>query len=236
MKLKWKPRPAPSAIASWLLISLVAGLGAGCSAPEPVSVAKSTQPELDLEYPGDFSDTRLALVPEGGRLAVGDSISNFRAYLPKPRRAYDSSDVPPGFGKTFVSRGWTDTAVSASVISLEDRIVLAMTTEEGVEDNAVQTAIDRYSGYFGYPDETIGQGKFRYAFWRDGGSVLMIGNAFEPEGSQSLSIVVGHPKAMTALSMTPGAVRRSFETANQRLEEAARKNETLSAPAERTNK
>ncbi len=236
MKLKWKPRPAPSATASWLLISLVAGLVAGCAAPEPVSVAKSTQPELDLEYPGDFSDTRLALMPEGGRLAVGDSIANFRAYLPKPRRAYDSSDVPPGFGKTFVSRGWTDTAVSASVISLEDRIVLAMTTEEGVEDNAVQSAIDRYSGYFGYPDETIGQGKFRYAFWRDGGSVLMIGNAFEPEGSQSLSIVVGHPKAMTALSMTPGAVRRSFESAIQRLNEAEKKNETLSTPAERTDK
>jgi hypothetical protein len=40
---------------------------------------------------------------------------------------------------------------------------------------------------------------------------------------------------MTALSMTPGAVRRSFESAIQRLDEAEKKNETLSTPAERTD-
>lgn len=183
--------------------------------------APETRERESFEYPGDFKSSRLMLYQDRGTVAVGQTYDRFRQTYPRPPRAFELTDVPYAFGPEVKARGWITSGRTVAAALVEDHVVQITDTFERVNRADVEEAIAAYTGRFGEPSFQIsGQGEYLYAFWNDEGSVLMVGNAIEPDGDMSLTLAIGHPRAMQALGMTPNQVQESIRLAIERKPEA----------------
>lgn len=211
------PRQAKNVIAWSLLVSI--GL-AGCTAPAPMTSttgSSATKQSVELEYPGDFRSSSLALVNENTELRVGDDAINFTEVFPRPPRSFEVNDRPPKLSESYQTRGWQTNTIAVATVIVENHIALTVITEEGVDLSRVESEIDAYESRFG-PATKIVNGEYRFAFWTDVGSTLMIGNAIELNGRMSFTRALGHPRMMESLKMTLADAQSQVRLALERRE------------------
>lgn len=216
------PRPAKRSTALWLSISLVVGSLVGCgNGPQVAQESPAPRPAPELEYPGDFQDSRLALFNDGAMLKVGDSALRINEVFPKPPRSFVLNDRPPQLPRAYATRGWQTNEEAVATILVEDHIAMIVRTREGVELADVEQAIREYERLFGEPTRIV-KDDYRFAFWSDGGASLMIGNAVDLNGRMSLTYALGHPELMKSLNMTVADAQSQVQVALERREAARR--------------
>jgi hypothetical protein len=216
------PLPARRSTAFWLSISLVGWLLVGCgNSPQVAEESPAPRPAAELEYPGDFQESRLALYNDDAKLNVGDSALSMNEVFPKPPRSYMLNDRPPRLPMVYATRGWQTNEEAVSAILVEDHIAAFVRTREGVELSDVEEAIAEYERLFGEPTRIV-NGDYRFAFWSDSGAALMIGNAIDLNGRMSMTYALGHPELLKSLNMTVADAQSQVQVATERREAARR--------------
>lgn len=195
-------RPIPFALL-FVGLCVLGGCEGGNGAASPV-------PELAVEVgaPAQRPDlafrSRLALLDNGRRLGVGDSVQEALEFLPAPRKAYAFRELPPGFEEPYRAEGWETDAEGFGVISLEGKVVLTLRTRENASNSLIEDTVRTYTrDNRSLPPERVTGKTAEYWFFERESHRLMIASVKDLEGKRSLTIALGDVSVMDALRMSP---------------------------------
>jgi hypothetical protein len=190
----------------------------GCgSSPTPavpetaIADTTPTDPQNSGPFPiPDFSQpSRLHMIAdEAAQVNVGDSDDKFKTAFPRSATKSRSLDgqLPVGAEPPrWSAKGWALDNASRGVGALyyENRIALAMSQFDNVEERDVENESKKYVDEYG--EATFLPGKHvRYWFWQRGTVVLMICAFKNKQGEMALITAIGDAGVMSRLNMSPG--------------------------------
>ena len=211
---------------------------AGCSSPSQQASdqaeAPTGPPIVNLPYDDTVVAGDLALIKDGRRLSVGDPRSNPLRVFKSPSGSYEIRSLPSVFGEKFSVVAWesNDRSFGAILYTRDEtdpefhdepdspRVVQAMITRDGVDDQIIVDTFMEYRDRFGPPDwRSVGE-DVAYWIWEKRDRVLMINKATEASGTVSLTVAVGVKEVMDRLRMSESAAKRDAETAEELLKSA----------------
>jgi len=215
---------------------------AGCGATPvttPATKESAVGPErlltaTQIESPLVGSEVDLGLVNEDQVLHIGDTLDSvFNTDFPKPERAANLSQMPPGLDTSFRARGWETNEQAFGVVLKSGRVALAILTTENADEDGLAELVADYEDRFGPAPERVGAGGVRYWFWQDRDVRLMICNAYDEQGRMSVTTALGLKTLMTFLRMDVQDARTDREEA-ERLRKSQAPNSQSSEPSRAT--
>jgi len=222
-----------------LLLSGCGGPATVASAPKDSAVPK---PERlltadQIESPLSGAESPLGLINESQILHIGDSTDSvFEQDFPRPERAANVTQMPPGLDTSFRARGWATANQAFGVVFKSGRVALALLTTENEDEEGLQEIVSQYQTRFGAAQETVGTSGVRYWFWQDRDVRLMVCCAFSETGKMSITNAIGLKTLMTFLRMDVQDARRDREEAERlrRAREAEMKANPATAETNRS--
>jgi hypothetical protein len=168
--------------------------------PQPVFAAPSRPAPL----PDFGSESSLALIHGDERLRLGAPTREAQVFFVKPKRAFEFSDRPPGFGPEFGAWGWESQAEGFGLISHLGRSVVALHEQYKSPQERVNVVIDSYLRINGTESATAISGdSVRYWFWEQGRSRLMLCVVHTDGTTYNITEAIGELAAMDTLRMSP---------------------------------
>lgn len=252
MRSKWKHPPEPKGIGlprlnsrfpayGVIFLASLALLGCGSSPAtsnsngnkETVTPPARTISVEDVESPLIGSDVNLGLLHESQTLHIGDNVDTvFEQDFPRPDKASNVTQMPPGLDNTFRARGWETANESFGVVLKGGRVGLAIYTVTGSDEDFLNELVARYISRFGEPGEKVGAAGVRYWFWQDRDVRLMICSGYSEDGRLSVTSALGLKSLMDFLRMDIVSAREDREEAERLLKNQQSKEK---APTPATN-
>ncbi len=142
----------------------------------------------------------LKLVNEDREAHVGQDLADAELLVPRPKRAAEFRDLPPGFGAGFRSRGWEAEGEAYGIISYGGKVVSAVHSVSGVDEDRLSAILRRYRTASTMEPDVQGKSA-RYWFTTEDGVTLMVCAVADKEGLY-VTEALGFTKAMEALRMS----------------------------------
>lgn len=212
-----------SSVTAFCLWSSVALWMAGCAPPGAVSeIEVDARPVVRVIVPDSYDDAGIRLVREEATLRVGDGERRAFAIFPRPRRAYEFREDPPGLEGDFHGRGWEATNETFAVITSGGRVVLALYDRVGVDRAAVDQERRAHElELLPLQANFVTRSDCDSWFWEAGGQRLMVLSYPDGKGGFALVTALGDARVMDALRMSPSAAEADAAFAG-RIREAAK--------------
>ncbi len=193
------------------LAGLVALLGVfGCQGE--VSAPKASNPDLadaeSVESPKTLSPGRLALIAHGDQLKVGNSLTNANQLFPRPKTAFEFTDLPQKFLKPYRSKGWESAREGFGVILFREKIVAALWHIEKATREEQDRLVKKHQSEIPVPSILVPGKHVSYWFWEDAGQRLMICSSQGQGGFVRLTAAIGDDVVMDALKISPDQARK----------------------------
>ncbi len=234
----WRPPLAHNVTRSNRLIKLtflvlVSLSLVGCGGPPPVANGpkEATAAGSDrlltadqIESPLAGAESELGLINESQILHIGDSAESvFSQDFPRPERAANVTQMPPGLDTSFRARGWESANQAFGVVLKGGRVALALLTTENEDEEGLGDIVTQYESRFGTP-ERVGSAGVRYWFWQDRDVRLMVCCAYDEDGKMAVTSAIGLKTLMSFLRMDVQDARGDREEAERlrRAKEAER--------------
>lgn len=201
-----------SLVATALIIAC-AICGCGSSQPQATtsSPTETVGPVTDsgpFQSPDFSQPSRLHLIADGGsQVNIGDPEDTFKAAFPRSAAKATSlhDQLPTGADpRHWEAKGWYLDNASRGVGALyyDNRIALAMSQFDSVEDSDVKKEVDQYVDAFGVAQTLDGQ-RVQYWFWQRGTVILMICAFKNDRNELDLTTALGDSGVMGRLHMSP---------------------------------
>lgn len=215
MKSKYRHLLAYSAIASFLLSSL-----AGCSTPPPITAsgnAPEEPVEVVVELPKKPDEGKYYLENDGRKLFVGDAVEQAFVVYPRPDRSFAIDNVPETLAGPYEAKGWETTRRSFGVITMRQKVAVALLIDDRATDVDVQNALTELITKHGDASNIVEAGNNRYWFWDSPDSRLMLCASVDEQKRMNLALALGNPRVMTVLRMNSILAQEDVKTAQQLL-------------------
>ena len=199
-----------SAWSSALLLALtVAG---GCGTVQPMGAGKT--PVMTVAAPNFSVPSDLALLRENGRVSVGESYDKALEVFPKPPKAFDITDGPPGLPADYQADGWQNSTEGFGVLETQGLIALAIYERMSTTQDTADAVVARHEQALGQTSESrLDYKDVRFWFWDDGKRRVMICTVSAGQGKVALTVAVGDDGLMNALGMSPTSAERNGQAA-----------------------
>ncbi|MBX3118820.1 MAG: hypothetical protein KF784_07115 [Fimbriimonadaceae bacterium] len=152
-------------------------------------------------------DGKSALFMRAGEknVTVGIGAELLREMFPKPEKATEIRQLPPGFTEDYLSRGWETEDESVGWVSYSGQAVLVMQTLRRLEDGDLQRDyVQQYTRLFSGIEPTVIQGATAsFWFWQNGPHRFMICGTKSRKGGIDITLALGDVSIMDALRMMP---------------------------------
>lgn len=187
----------------FLLVGLVAVAGCGTETKangEVPAVVVEKVPPPDFDRLASISGAP-RLINEDREVHVGQDLADAEGLVPRPKRAAEFRDLPPGFGAGFRSRGWEADGEAYGVISYGGKVVAAVHSITEADETRLSAVLRRYRTASEMAPDIEGESA-RYWFNTSGAIHLMV-CAVREKDALYVTEAVGEERAMKALRMHP---------------------------------
>ena len=163
---------------------------------------------VSVDVPKSLAPGKLAMYAHGETIRVGDSAEDALKIFPRPKTAFEFTDLPPKFQKPYQVKGWESSREGFGVILFQQKIAVALWHQ----DKATQDDLDRLVKL--HQDQSPGRavtvpGKHvNYWFWENAGQRLMICSLQGHGPSVLLTVAMGDNVVMDALKINPVQAHR----------------------------
>lgn len=172
----------------------------GASGPEKPSLQVSVQWSPDNNAPYLLNGDRILRIH-----ATEDQA--FEVFA-RPKNGFDFFEESPITGDEYVAKGWQSGIESFGVLSLRNKVVLAMYTLDYTSADQLSEKVRQYQEAFSTIEPSVLPGdKASYWFWEVGRVRLMICASQDTKRKQQLVIALGDTDVMDALRMSPDSAR-----------------------------
>lgn len=185
--------------------------------------------ELKLDLPADAAPSDLVMVGDDGELLqVGDSTGKAYRAFPKPPKAFTAVRLPDVLARiqdpVLSAEGWSTAEESFGLVLIQERVILATHTLDGVDERQWSQILDRYDRFPFLEAITVGSGKVQYRFYQQEGQRLMLAFATDYRGRRSITVALGLSDLMDTLRMSPSKAEEDFAKATEALNKANGRN------------
>ncbi len=197
---------------------LLMGCGSEESAAEPSSAATAKAsalaeaPELDAKDP-------LTLLSAEGKLHLGGTRTDALKQFPKPEIASTISDLPKALHgqANYSAESWQVGGMGFGTILYDDHLCLALHQVEKMTDENFEALLQKHRDENRVTATEIRDRFVHYVFWETDTQRLMICGFRSPEGSWSVTSVLGAKNVMDVLRMSPTAANEDKDVANRTM-------------------
>lgn len=201
---------------------ILLGVALGCTNPQAPGPSDVVVKPVDVQVtlPDPENESALALFNDDRALRIGDSEKRAYDVFPRPSKAYDDDELPQQVGGRYRAHTWNAATQSFGVITLDNRVVLAMLTSKNVSTEQFNTTIQRYTDALNMVEPKLVPGEAAaYWFWELGTQRLMICRAADYKGRITMTVALGDEKMMDLLRMNPVFAAKDQAQAAQILQQ-----------------
>lgn len=208
-----------------ICIALASLLGCGNDKEMPFGPqAIFPAPDKPAPIPIFGEDTSLALIHNDDRLSVGSPARGAIDFYPRPSKAFEFTDRPPGFGPEFRTTGWASQSEGFGLIFYQDRVAVALREYYSLSPDQVAEVVDAYSRLQARESLTEVKGmSVQYYFWEQARHRLMICVVSMPDKPSTVTIGLGEIQLMNELRMSPIAAVADKNRAENALQDLKQK-------------
>jgi len=178
---------------------------------------------LFLAHPNLTS--RLRVLNLSNKLYLGDDVDRALEVFGPPPRAYDVTDLPPGWKEQgYQAAGWEtgvrpkgEAAVEGFGLVLQkDRVALALFTVEHADGQLFSRITSDYQDELKSKPTAVANKRSQYRFWTIGDQVLMVSTTSARSG-EAVTVAIGAKALMDGLRMNPDRAKEDIQEAERLL-------------------
>jgi len=198
---------------SWRSVSLavLAVALTGCAddaLPKNIGVAAPEKPNLQVSVQWTPDSSAPVLINGDRNLRIHSTEDQAFEVFARPKNGFDFFEESPITGDDYVAKGWQSSVESFGVLSLRNKVVLAMYTLDYTSADQLSEKVRLYQEAFPTIEPSVLPGdKASYWFWEVGRVRLMICASQDTKRKQQLVIALGDTDVMDALRMSTDAAR-----------------------------
>ncbi len=195
----------------FLLLPVVAMLLIGCSKENQTQMEEAASSPQSTEVtprPSSVEPSTLALVRDGNRIALGDSLPKVFQVFSKPKPSFEFTDLPPGFQSPYSAKGWETAREGVGAILYGDKVVAIMRELQHASPDTLQEMVDTITKANAAYKPSIVQGSHvTYYFWVLPKQCLMISALQTGRNLLSVTEALGDTVVMDSLGLSPAQAR-----------------------------
>jgi hypothetical protein len=207
-----------------LLLGIVLAL-IGCGSNGPVTTTDTKASEDAFVATGTVQSdrtpnlldrTRIGLIRQGEKLRVGLDQETALSIFPEPKRSFSMTEIPPGFGEGYRSRGWETNNEGLGVLFLNDRVAAAMYQLEDTDEARAEEISELYArDLAGLEGETISGAHVKYRFWNDNSHRLVLNTVKGLKGRVTIMVAMGDASVLDRLRLNERYAREDLARAER---------------------